>query len=140
MFLNSSNNNTSEVINSVLGNPINTDELSNSTTINSKKMLIDTLSDELNSILEIEERKSYFGMIELRKLGILVTITGHLKTFEWIVLYHELTISNNQFLSINGAKNNFVKFKNPGSVNDNNDFLKTLSILKIKNNLNYSEN
>mgnify|MGYP001063600200 CR=1 FL=1 len=88
--------------------------------VGSKRMIIEKVSPNLNSLLNIVADINYAN-IELRPNGILVLINRGLKNFTWVIPYYHLVIYKTNGASIH-AQGRFINFKNNKTFKENKSF------------------
>jgi len=108
--------------------------------VGSKRMIVDKVSPNLNSILNTVSDLNYAN-IEMRKNGILIHITKGLKNFTWaipfyhLVLYktdgiYHLVLYKTDGISIH-AQGKFIHFKKSKTFYENKKFLSSLLNEKV---------
>ena len=98
--------------------------------VGSKRMIIEKVSPNLNSLLNIVADINYAN-IELRPNGILVLINRGLKNFTWVIPYYHLVIYKTNGASIH-AQGRFINFKNNKTFKENKSFFDKMLNEKVK--------
>ena len=98
--------------------------------VGSKRMIVDKVSPNLNSILNTVSDLNYAN-IEMRKNGILIHITKGLKNFTWAIPFYHLVLYKTDGISIH-AQGKFIHFKKSKSFYENKNFLRSLMEEKVQ--------
>jgi hypothetical protein len=98
--------------------------------VGSKRMIVDKVSPNLNSILNTVSDLNYAN-IEMRKEGILIHITKGQRNFTWAIPFYHLVFYKTDGMSIH-AQGRFIHFKKSKSFHENKKFLKSLMNEKIQ--------
>lgn len=121
-------NDTSLLINDLVGKPFSFLKTIKMKGTVSKKMVIEESSDNmkgyLNSIFD-----ATYANIELRPLGILVRIFKGLTNFTWVIPYYQLVIYKGDYSSLY-AQGRFIRFRKDESFETSKPFL--LKLIKLK--------
>ena len=99
-----------KIVNDLVGNPFFLLQRLKLNGIGSKRMIIQEVSPNLNSYLNIVSDINY-GSIELRPNGILIAINKGLKNYTWVIPYYQFHFYNTNGISIH-AQGKFIHFKN----------------------------
>jgi len=94
--------------------------------IGSKRMIVDKVSPNLNSVLNTVSDINYAN-IEMRKKGILIHITKGHQNYTWAIPYYHLVFYKTDGMSIH-AQGKFIHFKKSKSFFENKKFLRSLNI------------
>ncbi len=97
--------------------------------IGSKRMIIDEVSPNLKSYLNLVSDINYAN-IELRPNGILIAINKGLKNFTWAIPYYQFYLYKTNGISIH-AQGRFIHFKNNKTHKENAAFFDKLVRLKV---------
>lgn len=97
--------------------------------VGSKRMIVDKVSPNLNSILNTVSDLNYAN-IEMRKNGILIHITKGLKNFTWAIPFYHLVLYKTDGISIH-AQGKFIHFKKSKTFYENKKFLSSLLNEKV---------
>ena len=97
--------------------------------IGSKRMIVDKVSPNLNSVLNTVSDINYAN-IEMRKKGILIHITKGHQNYTWAIPYYHLVFYKTDGMSIH-AQGKFIHFKKSKSFFENKKFLRSLLVEKI---------
>ena len=97
--------------------------------VGSKRMIVDKVSPNLNSILNTVSYLNYAN-IEMRKNGILIHITKGLKNFTWAIPFYHLVLYKTDGMSIH-AQGKFIHFKKSKTFYENKKFLSSLLNEKV---------
>jgi hypothetical protein len=97
--------------------------------VGSKRMIVDKVSPNLNSILNTVSDLNYAN-IEMRKNGILIHITKGLKNFTWAIPFYHLVLYKTDGMSIH-AQGKFIHFKKSKTFYENKKFLSSLLNEKV---------
>jgi hypothetical protein len=98
--------------------------------VGSKRMIIDKVSPNLNSILNTVSDLNYAN-IEMRKNGILIHINKGLKNYTWAIPFYHLVLYKTDGMSIH-AQGKFIHFKKTKTFHENKKFLRTLLNEKVQ--------
>jgi hypothetical protein len=98
--------------------------------IGSKRMIIQSVSPNLRSLMNDVSDVNYAN-IEMRPKGILVFINKGLQNFTWVIPYYQLFLYKTDTLSIH-AQGNFVKFVNNNMLKSNDQFFKKVIAEKVE--------
>ncbi|MGB5418583.1 hypothetical protein [Algibacter sp.] len=98
--------------------------------IGSKRMIIDEVSPNLQSFMNIISDVNYANL-ELRKNGILIFINKGLKNFTWAIPYYQLVVYKTNGASIH-AQGRFIHFRNNKTFKENKRFFEKMLDEKIK--------
>ncbi|MBT8245159.1 MAG: hypothetical protein HKP48_04475 [Winogradskyella sp.] len=104
--------------------------------VGSKRMIIDNVSPNMNSIMNIVSDLNY-GNIELRPKGILILINQGLKNFTWVIPYYQLVLYKTNGSSIH-AQGKFVHFRDNKTFRENKKFFDRLLDEKVKYDMEFS--
>lgn len=104
--------------------------------IGSKRMVIDDVSPNLKSYMNLVSDVNYAN-IELRTGGIIVYINKGLKTFTWAIPYYHLVLYKINGASIH-AQGRFIHFKNNKTFKENKSFFSKMLDEKIKYDSQYN--
>ncbi|WP_396601536.1 hypothetical protein [Algibacter sp. R77976] len=104
--------------------------------IGSKRMIIDNVSPNLQTYMNIVSDANYAN-IELRKNGILILINKGLKNFTWAIPYYQLVIYKTNGASIH-AQGRFIHFRNNKMFKENKRFFNKMLDEKIKYDQQYN--
>lgn len=99
--------------------------------VGSKRMMIASVSPDLDDVLNTVSDINYAN-IELRKSGIIVHINKGLKTFSWVIPFHQLHTYHSDGLSIH-SEGKFVRFMNNKLLRENKTFFSKMMKLKTEN-------
>ena len=119
-----------QLFDNFVGNPYTFFEALKRRGVGSKRMIVDKVSPNLNSILNTVSDLNYAN-IEMRKNGILIHITKGYKNFTWAIPFYHLVFYKTDGMSIH-AQGKFIHFKKSKSFYENKNFLR--SLLKKKYN------
>lgn len=103
--------------------------------IGSKRMIVDEVSPNLTSLLNIVSDLNYAN-IELRPKGILIMINKGLKNFTWIIPYYQLVIYKVNGSSIH-AQGKYIHFRNNKTFKENKKFFDKLLDEKVKYDMDF---
>jgi len=98
--------------------------------VGSKRMIVDKVSPNLNSILNTVSDLNYAN-IEMRKNGILIHTTKGLKNFTWAIPFYHLVLYKTDGMSIH-AQGKFIHFKKSKTFYENKKFLSSLLNEKVQ--------
>jgi hypothetical protein len=98
--------------------------------VGSKRMIVDKVSPNLNSILNTVSDLNYAN-IEMRKKGILIHVTKGQKNFTWAIPFYHLVVYKTDGMSIH-AQGKFIHFKKSRNFYENKGFLRSLLEEKIQ--------
>lgn len=104
--------------------------------VGSKRMIIDEVSPNMHSIMNVVSDINYAN-IELRPKGILVMINKGLKNFTWVIPYYQLVIYKTNGSSLH-AQGRFVHFRNSKTFRENKKFFDKLLDEKVKYDMQYA--
>ncbi len=104
--------------------------------IGSKRMIIDDVSPNMKSMMNIVSDINYAN-IEIRPKGILIMINKGLKNFTWIIPYYQLVIYKTNGSSIH-AQGRFIHFRNSKTFRENKKFFDKLLDEKVKYDMEYA--
>lgn len=119
-----------ELINDIVGRSFGLVQNLKMNGVGSKRMIIDEVSPNLQSILNLTGDINY-GNIELRPNGILIHITKGLQNFTWAIPYYQLVIYKVNGASIH-ANGKFVHFRSNTTFRENKKFFAKLLNEKVK--------
>ena len=138
MLLNTTHHNSEhkQIIADIIGSPYSLVQKLKMNGIGSKRMIIDEVSPNLQSVMNLVSDINY-GNIELRPKGILIHITKGLKNYTWIIPYYHLVIYKINGSSIH-SQGNFVHFRNNKTFKENKKFFDKLLDEKVKYDLQFS--
>jgi hypothetical protein len=119
-----------ELIKDIVGKPFSLIQNLKMNGIGSKRMIIDEVSPNLESVLNRTGDINY-GNIELRPNGILIHITKGLQNFTWVIPYYQLVIYKVNGASIH-ANGKFVHFRSNKTFRENKKFFVKLLNEKVK--------
>jgi hypothetical protein len=118
------------LFNNLVGKPYNLFESIKRRGIGSKRMIVDKVSPNLNSILNTVSDLNYAN-IEMRKKGILIHITKGLRNFTWAIPFYHLVLYKTDGMSIH-AQGKFIHFKKSKNFYENKKNLRSLLNEKIQ--------
>lgn len=98
--------------------------------IGSKRMMIESVSPSMDMLMNTVSDINYAN-IELRKNGIIVHINQGLKTYSWVIPFHQLHTYQSDGFSIH-ANGRYVRFMNNKLLKENKIFLSKMMNLKAK--------
>jgi len=124
-----------EIINKLVGKPFSFIQRLKLNGIGSKRMIIQEVSPNLKSYLNIVSDINY-GSIELRPNGILITINKGLKNYTWVIPYYQFYLYKTDGISIH-AQGRFIHFKNNRTHKENASFFEKLIRLKVDYDLRF---
>ncbi len=124
------NKENKELINDLVGKPFSLLQSIKMNGIGSKRMIVDDVSPNMNSLINAVSDINYAN-IELRPKGILILINKGLKNFTWIIPYYQLVMYKVNGSSIH-AQGRFIHFKNNITFKENKSFFDKLMDQKIK--------
>ena len=104
--------------------------------VGSKRMIIDDVSPNMKSLLNIVSDINY-GNIELRPKGVLIMINQGLKNFTWVIPFYQLVIYKTNGSSIH-AQGRFVHFRDNKTFKENKKFFDKLLDAKVKYDMEYA--
>ena len=102
-------NEITKQINNLVGKPFSFIKAIKLKGIGSKRMIIDEVSPNLHTIVNLVNDINY-GSIELRPKGILIHIGKGLQRFAWVIPYYKLVIYKTNGASIH-ADGKFIHFR-----------------------------
>ena len=129
------NKENKELINDLVGKPFSLLQSIKMNGIGSKRMIVDDVSPNMNSVINAVSDINYAN-IELRPKGILILINKGLKNFTWIIPYYHLVMYKVNGSSIH-AQGRFIHFKNNKTFKENKSFFNKLMDYKIKYDMQY---
>ena len=129
------NKENKELINDLVGKPFSLLQSIKMNGIGSKRMIVDDVSPNMNSVINAVSDINYAN-IELRPKGILILINKGLKNFTWIIPYYHLVMYKVNGSSIH-AQGRFIHFKNNKTFKENKSFFDKLMDQKIKYDMQY---
>ena len=118
------------LFNNLVGKPYTLFESIKRRGVGSKRMIVDKVSPNLNSILNTVSDLNYAN-IEMRKKGILIHITKGLRNFTWAIPFYHLVLYKTDGMSIH-AQGKFIHFKKSKNFYENKNFLRSLLNEKIQ--------
>ena len=138
MILNTTHSNTEhkEIIADLVGSSFSLVQKLTMNGVDSKQMIIDKVSPNLQSIMNAVSDHNY-GNIELRPKGILIRINKRLKQFTWVIPYYHLVIYKINGSSIH-AQGKFVHFRANKTFKENKKFFDKLMDQKVKYDMLYA--
>ncbi|EPR73479.1 hypothetical protein ADIWIN_1509 [Winogradskyella psychrotolerans RS-3] len=138
MILNTTHSNTEhkEIIADLVGSSFSLVQKLTMNGVDSKRMIIDKVSPNLQSIMNVVSDNNY-GYIELRPKGILIRINKRLKKFTWVIPYYHLVIYKINGSSIH-AQGKFVHFRADKTFKENKTFFDKLIDEKVKYDMLYA--
>jgi hypothetical protein len=98
--------------------------------IGSKRMMIESVSPSMDRLMNTISDINYAN-IELRKNGIIVHINQGLKTYSWVIPFHQLHTYQSNGFSIH-ANGSHVRFMSNKLLKENKMFLAKMMNLKAK--------
>ena len=98
--------------------------------VGSKRMIIETVSPNLNLVLNTISDINYAN-IEMRKKGILIHITKGHQNYTWAIPFYHLVVYKSDGMSIH-AQGKFIHFKKSKNFYENKGFLSTMLDEKIQ--------
>jgi hypothetical protein len=104
--------------------------------IGSKRMIIEDVSPNLKSVLNVVSDVNYANL-ELRPSGIIIRINKGLTNFAWVIPYYQLVIYKTNGSSIH-AQGKFIHFRNNKIFKENKSFFDKLLDEKIKYDTEYN--
>lgn len=138
MILNTTHFNSEhkQIIADLVGSPFSLVQKLKMKGVGSKRMIIDEVSPNMQSIMNTVSDINYAN-IELRPKGILIMINKGLKNFTWIIPYYQLVIYKVNGSSLH-AQGRFIHFRNSKTFKENKKFFDKLLDEKVKYDLQYS--
>lgn len=124
-----------QIINDLVGRPYNLIESIKLRGIGSKRMIIEEVSPNLSSYLNVVSDINYAN-IELRSGGILIFINKGLRNYTWVIPYYQLVIYKTNGASIH-AQGKYIRFSNNKTFKENKTFFNKLLNEKVKYDLQY---
>lgn len=124
------NNDTSLLINDLVGKPFSFLKTIKMKGTVSKKMVIEESSDNMKDYLNSTFDATYAN-IELRPLGILVRIIKGITNFTWVIPYYQLVMYKGDYSSLY-AQGRFIRFRKDESFENSRSFLHKLMKLKAR--------
>lgn len=98
--------------------------------VGSKRMIIDEVSPNMQSMMNIVADLNYANM-ELRPKGVMILINQGLKNFTWIIPYYQLVIYKTNGSSIH-AQGRYIHFRDNKTFRENKKFFDKLLDQKVK--------
>ncbi|WP_426429987.1 hypothetical protein ACPX19_10655 [Winogradskyella sp. HB-48] len=138
MILNTTHHNPEhkQIIADLVGNPFSLVQKLKMKGIGSKRMIVDEVSTNMQSMMNTVADINYAN-IELRPKGILVMINQGLKNFTWIIPYYQLVIYKVNGSSLH-AQGRFIHFRNSKTFRENKKFFDKLLDEKVKYDMRFS--
>ncbi|WP_369993707.1 hypothetical protein [Winogradskyella sp.] len=138
MIINTTHHNPEheQIIDDLIGRPFSLVQKLKLKGIGSKRMIIDEVSPNMQSMMNKVSDINYAN-IELRPKGILVRIIQGLKNFAWIIPYYQLVIYKTNGSSIH-AQGRFIHFRNSKTFKENKKFFDKLLDEKVKHDMQYA--
>lgn len=138
MILNTTHHNSEhkQIIADLVGNPFGLVQKLKMRGIGSKRMIIDEVSPNMQSMMNTVSDINYAN-IELRPKGILIMINKGLKNFTWIIPYYQLVIYKVNGSSLH-AQGRYIHFRNSKTFRENKSFFDKLLDEKVKYDLQFS--
>lgn len=132
MIINTTHNHPEhkQIVSDLIGEPYSLVQKLKLGGVGSKRMIVDEVSPNLHSIMNIVSDINYAN-IEMRPKGILIMINKGLKNFTWIIPYYQLVIYKVNGSSIH-AQGRFIHFKNNQTFKENKKFFDKLLDEKVK--------
>ena len=125
-----------QIIDDLIGSPFSLVQKLKLGGIGSKRMIIDEVSPNMRSMMNIVSDINYAN-IELRPKGVLIMINKGLKNFTWIIPYYQLVIYKVNGSSIH-AQGRFIHFRNSKTFRENKKFFDKLLDGKVKYDMEYA--
>lgn len=125
-----------QIIDDLIGSPFSLVQKLKLGGIGSKRMIIDEVSPNMRSMMNIVSDINYAN-IELRPKGISIMINKGLKNFTWIIPYYQLVIYKVNGSSIH-AQGRFIHFRNSKTFRENKKFFDKLLDGKVKYDMEYA--
>ena len=125
-----------QIIADLIGSPYSLVQKFKQGGIGSKRMLIDDVCPNMQSMMNSVSDVNYAN-IELRPKGILIRINKGLKNFTWIIPYYQLVIYKTNGSSIH-AQGRFIHFRNSKTFRENKKFFDKLLDQKVKYDFEFS--
>lgn len=123
------NDDITKIINNLVGMPFHWLKRIKMGGVGSKRMIVKTLSPNLNFIKNSTQDINYANL-ELRPNGVIVYLNKGLETFAWPIPYYKLVVYKSEGLSIH-ANGNFIKFKQNKTYKENKSFINKLLNQKV---------
>lgn len=117
------------LINDIVGHKFSFFESIKMKGVGSKRMMIESVSPNMDELMNKVADINYAN-IELRKNGIIVHINQGLKTFSWVVPFHQLNIYYSNGFSVH-SNGKFVRFVNNKLLKENKSFIMKMMDLKV---------
>ncbi len=138
MILNTTNNNKEhkQIIEDLVGAPFSLVQKLKMNGVGSKRMIIDEVSPNMQSMMNKVSDINYANM-ELRPKGVLIMINQGLKNFTWIIPYYQLVIYKTNGSSIH-AQGKYVHFRDSKTFRENKKFFDKLLDEKVKYDMQYA--
>lgn len=124
-----------QIIGDLVGKPFGLLESLKLKGIGSKRMIIEDVSPNLKSYLNVVSDINYAN-IELRSGGILIYINKGLKNYTWPIPYYQLVIYKTNGASIH-AHGKYIHFSNSKAFKKNKAFFDNLLNEKVKYDMQY---
>ena len=124
------------LIKDLVGKPFSFFEYIKMHGVGSKRMIIDDVSPNLISYMNLVSDINYAN-IELRTGGVIIYINKGLKKFTWAIPYYHLVIYKTNGASIH-AQGRFINFKNNKTFKENKKIFKKMLDEKIKYDVQYN--
>ncbi len=125
-----------QIIDDLIGSPFSLVQKLKLGGIGSKRMIIDEVSPNMRSMMNIVSDINYAN-IELRPKGVLIMINKGLKNFTWIIPYYQLVIYKVNGSSIH-AQGRYIHFRNSKTFRENKKFFDKLLDGKVKYDMEYA--
>jgi len=125
-----------QIIDDLIGSPFSLVQKLKLGGIGSKRMIIDEVSPNMRSMMNIVSDINYAN-IELRPKGISIMINKGLKNFTWIIPYYQLVIYKVNGSSIH-AQGRYIHFRNSKTFRENKKFFDKLLDGKVKYDMEYA--
>lgn len=138
MIINTTHHNPDheQIIADLIGRPFSLVQKLKMKGIGSKRMIIDEVSPNMQSMMNKVSDLNYAN-IELRPKGILVRIIQGLKNFAWIIPYYQLVMYKTNGSSLH-AQGRFIHFRNSKTFKENKKFFDKLLDEKVKHDMQYA--
>lgn len=104
--------------------------------VGSKRMIIDEVSPNMQSMMNIVADLNYANM-ELRPKGVMILINQGLKNFTWIIPYYQLVIYKTNGSSIH-AQGRYIHFRDNKTFRENKKFFDKLLDQKVKYDMEFA--
>ena len=119
-----------QIIDDLIGSPFSLVQKLKLGGIGSKRMIIDEVSPNMRSMMNIVSDINYAN-IELRPKGVLIMINKGFKNFTWIIPYYQLVLYKTNGSSIH-AQGRFIHVRNSKTFRENKKFFDKLLDQKVK--------